>query len=312
MSTVSVIIPTYNRFAVGRAIASVFQQTIGLGNIELIVIDDQSHSLYRDFLKLFENDNSLKKQFIFNESNKGPGFNRNLGLTLSKNEYVIFLDSDDFLAPHALQDMVSCAVSNNSDIIVGKRIFLNGGVPFPNLFSKTRINTSIYDCDVFHTLGPGCKLFRTSLLKDNFIRYVENRNYGEDQPFVAKAYLKANSISILSDKFYLYLEQDELSLTSNFENLDNILQTAIDVLSVIDKYADNKKNLANLKARCFSEVALAIMNIANGGNVRADHLELLIDILNTHYCSEIAAKLHPKQNELIEAFTAMINNRGLN
>lgn len=93
---VSVIIPCYNqaRF-LSEAIESVLAQTYK--NFEIIVIDDGSTDNTRQIVEQYEEVRYLRQE------NQGVASARNLGLRLSKGEYLVFLDADDRLLPEAIK-----------------------------------------------------------------------------------------------------------------------------------------------------------------------------------------------------------------
>ena len=104
---VSVIIPTYNRaLLIGETLDSVLAQTYQ--NWECIIVDDGSS----------DNTDKVVSEYVQKDSRfiiiyrpekklKGASPCRNFGFTNSKGDYVIFLDSDDWLLPHCLMDRVS-------------------------------------------------------------------------------------------------------------------------------------------------------------------------------------------------------------
>jgi glycosyltransferase involved in cell wall biosynthesis len=98
---VSVIIPTYNRedFIV-ETVGSVLAQTIQ--DYEIMVTDDGSTDGTWDALKQFDD----RIKYIYQE-NRGRSSARNLGILNSTGKYVLFLDSDDLLLPHALETLSS-------------------------------------------------------------------------------------------------------------------------------------------------------------------------------------------------------------
>lgn len=99
---ISIIIPTYNRVnTLPKTVASVINQTYS--NWECIIVDDGStddtETLCRDWI-----DNDSRLQYIQRTiSPKGASHCRNIGLAAAKGDYVIFLDSDDILLPHCLE-----------------------------------------------------------------------------------------------------------------------------------------------------------------------------------------------------------------
>lgn len=98
---VSVIIPTYNRSNLLReAIESVLRQTYR--DVEIIVVDDGS----TDDTPVVVRSLSGPIRYLFQE-NRGRSAARNHGLEESRGRYILFLDSDDLLLPHALELLVT-------------------------------------------------------------------------------------------------------------------------------------------------------------------------------------------------------------
>jgi GT2 family glycosyltransferase len=97
MPLFSVIIPSFNRVALlGDTLASVFRQHFT--DFEVIVVDDGSTDGTVDYLR------SLGKQVsVYQQSNRGAGSARNLGVCHAQGKYIAFLDSDDLLFPWSLQ-----------------------------------------------------------------------------------------------------------------------------------------------------------------------------------------------------------------
>ena len=89
----------YGKF-IKKAINSVLNQTFK--NYELIIIDDGSKDKSVEIIKEFQNKKNIK---IIYQKNKGLVVSNNLALRLSKAKYIMRLDSDDWLDPHALEIM---------------------------------------------------------------------------------------------------------------------------------------------------------------------------------------------------------------
>ena len=87
---VSVVIPTFNRGQfLADAIESVFSQ--GIEPLELIVIDGNSTDDTMDVLQRWNGSIRLHR-----EPNRGIGYARNLGVEMSRGQFLAFLDSDDY------------------------------------------------------------------------------------------------------------------------------------------------------------------------------------------------------------------------
>jgi glycosyltransferase involved in cell wall biosynthesis len=90
MVKVSVIIPSYNRKEVRRAVKSALNQTIE--DIEVILVDDFSQKPVSEYLSNIKDD---RLEIIRHQQNKGGSAARNTGIENSIGEYVAFLDDDD-------------------------------------------------------------------------------------------------------------------------------------------------------------------------------------------------------------------------
>lgn len=90
---VSIVIPTYNRRdLIGRALESVFSQSYGRENMEVIVVDDGSTD---DTMEYIAQKYGEKVICVKNMGGKGPAGARNYGAALAKGEFIAFQDSDD-------------------------------------------------------------------------------------------------------------------------------------------------------------------------------------------------------------------------
>lgn len=128
MPLVSVIIPTFNRaHMIGDALASVLQQTYK--NIEVLVIDDGSTD---NTQAVIANLNASCVRYI-KQKNAGASAARNFGITLSKADYVAFLDSDDIYESKCIEAKVAIAMADENCVLVG------GGCSYFDEHSKSCI-----------------------------------------------------------------------------------------------------------------------------------------------------------------------------
>ncbi len=105
----SIVVPCYNRGSlISIAVNSVLSQTIS--NWELIVVDDGSTDNTEEVIKCF-NDNRIH---YLKTENRERGAARNSGIKLSKGNYIVLLDSDDYLLPNHLETVESIIVKNPS------------------------------------------------------------------------------------------------------------------------------------------------------------------------------------------------------
>ncbi|MBN1906277.1 MAG: glycosyltransferase [Deltaproteobacteria bacterium] len=116
MTTVSVIIPTYNRAdKVCRAITSVIDQIYR--DIEIIVIDDASTD--NTIERLHEFGSGIK--IIRHQKNVGVSAARNSGIRSATGEYIALLDSDDYWLPEKLEVQIAFFMAHPDAVICQAR-----------------------------------------------------------------------------------------------------------------------------------------------------------------------------------------------
>lgn len=91
---ISVIIPVYNAEQyVGKCIESVQAQTYT--NWQMILVDDGSKDKSLEVCQRYaKNDNRIS---VIHQKNAGPGIARNTGIAKANGDYVVFIDSDDYI-----------------------------------------------------------------------------------------------------------------------------------------------------------------------------------------------------------------------
>ncbi len=111
----SVIIPTYNRASyLMKTISSVLDQTYQ--NLELIIVDDGSTDCSASLVKSLTDP---RVKYLY-QRNSERGCARNLGIKYSKGYYIQFVDSDDILSSHHLQQLFETVINYNTpDVIAG-------------------------------------------------------------------------------------------------------------------------------------------------------------------------------------------------
>ena len=115
MPKVSIIIPVYNvEKYLYQCLESVEKQT--LKDIEVIVVDDgspdESYKVYQEFEKRDSRFKTLRKE------NGGVSRARNTGLESATGEYVLFIDSDDWMTEDACEILYSEAVNKKADMVI--------------------------------------------------------------------------------------------------------------------------------------------------------------------------------------------------
>ena len=203
MPVVSIIVPVYNVGSYLReCIESILRQSFT--DFELLLIDDGSTDCSGSICDEYaEKDCRIK---VFHKANGGVSSARNWGLENTNGEYVIFVDSDDYLLDGAL-DILD---ENASDLtICSFETFVEEGERCVHM-QNNRILSDEASLRDFYSLNlntillrnPWSKIFRRNLI--GALRFDKKIRVGEDTVFVMKYLLNVKSCRVSDKLFYAY------------------------------------------------------------------------------------------------------------
>ena len=200
---ISVVIPAYKPGAgLDRVIDSLDAQTMPQDQFEIVVVDDGSPD------DTFERLTAMRAVRPNMTIEKIPPSGwasrpRNIGTALASGEYVLYMDSDDYLYPNALQRCWDFAVEHGSDIVSPKESKTNA--PWWGMDRWEANKPNLIGGDGIAGLLPMMphKMYRRSFLLEHEITYPETsdgtRVLWEDIWFNIEAYRHATVVSVLSD-----------------------------------------------------------------------------------------------------------------
>jgi len=294
---VSVIMPVYNveKF-VALALTSTIDQGMGPGEIEVIAVDDGSTDSSPQIIDEF----AAKHDFItalHQENSGGPGGPRNTGLGVARGRYVFFLDSDDELTPGSLRELTDFADRNDSEMVVAKPGGLGGRKPPKSAFVVTKPVADLIEDNLFSTLGPW-KLYRRTLIERLGLRFPVHLRRGEDPPFVARAYLGANRISILAEREY-FLIRDRGDGTNLTATGTNPIESADRTEALVEAIVEGTKPGHLRQTLLKRPVRFNVPTMVNAGFLKLapeaqdQVIEKFRTVLGDHYDDELSRELSP-------------------
>jgi len=238
----SIIIPVYNvELYLKNCLDSILNQNIN--NYEIILINDGSTDNSSIICDEYVNKYSNIK--VIHKSNGGSSDARNNGLKIAKGKYILFIDSDDFIEPESLKNIIKYTV-NNVDII-----FLDAYKYFDNKsiekvdtdFCTEKLKTNNKDIllDNISRMnkfsGSACsKAIRREFLLDNNILF-ENNITMEDIDWNLKILTKINTSDYYSGKYYYYRQNRKNSITNSIN--ENTFKSGIKIIKKWQNFNDN-------------------------------------------------------------------------
>jgi glycosyltransferase involved in cell wall biosynthesis len=300
----SIIIPVYNveQYLI-RCIESVIIQTFT--NWEIILVNDCSPDNSQKII-----DSYTKKDFriksIVNESNKGLGGARNIGLKAAKGDYLMFLDSDDYISDETvLQKLHKQARTFNLDVIDSRyRVLKDENEPIflPKRFLS--LNENVLTGKIYlNTVSilpvvAWNKVYKRSFIEMERIVFKE-RKY-EDICFTLETIYKSKRVQNTDVVFYNYIIRPGSIMTSkpDVSSINDAWALCKDLELMFHEYERNYEIEKNFY---YSFVSLArLLTSYESGNHKKSIQGKLSKIHNKYRLSILKAKkLGVKQKLLL-------------
>lgn len=215
---ISILVPIYGvEKYIERCAVSLMEQTYP--NIEYIFVNDctRDHSIVilKEVISRYPS-RVDQVQIINHEKNRGLAAARNTGVDACSGDYLMHVDSDDWLEINAVEKLVQMEVLQTTDILI---------FGYNNVYSDKITRSNIDFCDktsyikniLLHTTPASIwnKIYKTSFYKTSGIRSIEGVNHGEDYAVVPRLLHKADSISVQNEPLYNYNLTNTGSYTQN-------------------------------------------------------------------------------------------------
>lgn len=233
---VSVIVPVYNTEKyLKNCIDSLLKQNFE--DYEIIVINDLSPGNAEEIIKSY---NDKKIVYIKNKTNKGIGYNRNLGIKKAKGEYVCFIDSDDYVREDFISKMYNYSKENNLDLCVCDYVNVDEEGNKLKEFNLSDFCITNYEennkilCEI--NLAPWNKLYKKDMLVKNKIEFSETLKY-EDLSFVALSIKNSKKIGKINEQLNYYTIHNNSETTTRDKRVFDIFKQ-LDI--VRDEYKSGK------------------------------------------------------------------------
>lgn len=263
---VSVIIPVYQvEKYIRKCINSVINQTYQ--NIEILLIDDGSPDNSGRICDEYAlKDNRVK---VIHKKNEGVSSARNMGLDICCGEYIMFLDSDDYIAEDAVEKALNALVLNQSDICVFNVVLIteDGEVIDDGREANPIVNEIITADDFYKKFREGnCwyyiisnKLYRRKIFEE--LRYPVGKIH-EDSFVIHNIIDRSQTTVCIDDKLYYYVQ------TKN-----SIMRNAYSAKRLDDAEATLERSLFFLQKNKIDELQYALnlaLYILNEGYLKLD------------------------------------------
>ena len=191
-----------------------------LNDIEIIVIDDGSADGSSSVCDSFADDHRFS---IFHKKNGGLSSARNVGMKIARADFIMFVDSDDWVEPEFCEVPYKLAMEYNADIIFfqyrgcrkDSSLFYYNFKETPGILSKERAMSFI---DNGGSVVVWNKLFRRDIVKD--MSFLEGHLY-EDNLFTPEAIHRSEVIVYTEKILYNHIVRNDSIMTIRDKQADD-------------------------------------------------------------------------------------------
>ena len=256
---ISIIIPVYNvRDYIIRCLQSVAVQTFK-GSMECILIDDcgqdDSIRIAESFISCYKG--PVNYRIIHHEYNRGVASARNTGIKNAQGEFVVHLDSDDWMEDDAIENLVCRQIDTGADIVSGQAVAHYSDheelMMDPIVCDKDSLMRNMIEMTIDHVMWR--RLYKKSLFVNNNVYFYDGVNIGEDHNTLPRLIYYAKKCVRLDKVVYHYNCMNENSYMRSISRTAQVKRFHSDLASInilLDFFCDKdekcRKRLEEIKS----------------------------------------------------------------
>lgn len=286
---ISIIVPVYNaEKTLYKCVESLILQKYK--NIEIILINDKSTDNSNKICEKLTNEYDFIK-YIINEKNMGVSATRNIGLDNATGEYIVFVDSDDWVDYNYCEDLLSELKKNDVELVISGFWYHNdikGLSPQKNIFGKEDSTDIKSKNDVvelyskWHFSALWNKIFIRYIIEKNKIRFDEDISIGEDMRFGIDYVNCMNKykIVVINKPLYHYIQANVNSLwNKNLNQTNTSLQSMDKLFDVLDDDIKKEKKIMfnRRKLNIYDRVFYAVLRGQYPKNKKKEIIESILN-----------------------------------
>ena len=271
MAKISILVPVYNAESkIEKCLDSLVNQTDKDG-LDIIIVNDgstdNSEQIIKEYIKKHKENNIIK---YYSKENEGIARTRNFALDKAYSEYILFVDSDDYIDEETIEKLRPY-IENNIDLIKFKLQRVDNknniiekveGPVFEKITGEEAFN-KMYSEDILID-SPCVYLIKKELLVKNNFKF--QRTYHEDFGLIPFIILAAKTV--VSTPYYLYqYVQSSNSITRNedykktIKKMDDVLAHYDNMIDTIENMNLNKKTKENVKIYYTNAIILKLEDL---------------------------------------------------
>lgn len=210
-SKISIIVPVYNvEHELSRCVDSILNQSYS--NIEVILVDDGSTDRCPSICDAFVMKD--RRVRVIHKPNGGLSSARNAGLREASGEWILYVDSDDYILNDSCERLIAVGAKYDCDIVSadairefngGREYMVHGSLADGKCYpSRDYIIKTVKPCEWY---APAwLNLYKRSFLIENNLFFVEGLLH-EDMEMQPRVFLAAKTVAYCAYPFYRYVDR---------------------------------------------------------------------------------------------------------
>lgn len=234
---ISIIVPVYNvELYLEKCLSSIVKQTYK--NIEIILVNDGSTDKSLEVAKKYKfMDQRIS---VYSKQNGGLASARNYGLLKSKGNYIIFIDSDDYISCHHVENLYNTLIKYDADIAVSKIQMIDTtdksvGVTYKDTGDSivlTKLESLKYLLlQKKFDNSASAKIYKRRICE--IYQFPEGKIY-EDFATMYKIFMEAETVAYIDSSDYFYVQRPLSIINSEFN------ENKLDLLYFTREMTSNK------------------------------------------------------------------------
>lgn len=217
---ISIVIPVYNaQENISRCLESILFQTYR--NLEILLVNDASTDKSLEIIYHFKEQaekSGMKVTVLHHPNNCGVALARNTALDAATGDYIYSMDSDDYIDPECIKEMVLATEKYGADIVG-----IDWNLTYATNERRIRQANVSSGKELFEKMTSGILrwnlwlwMIRRTLIEEHGFRFIPGANMGEDMMFMIKLSLYAKTVCMINKPFYHYVQTNNSALTKKW------------------------------------------------------------------------------------------------
>jgi len=281
MKKLSFILPVYNVEAfLEKCIRSIRDRDMPYEEYEIIVVNDGSPDNSGDLVR--ELQKTIPNILLINQENAGVSAARNRGIEKASGEYIVFIDPDDYVNPDLLKRLFDRAKKEDLDILLCGRSIVKPTGEIIHKVGYDHIENTIFDGVAAYyekdqpypvvdsSVG---RLYRTSLITTNSLKYPIGVIHLEDGVFVRKIFALAERVGFENCDFYQAFQRpgsaSRSDIGKSLKAAMGDIKSAKDLLDFKKSHNLHSKQIGILNLGIIKYTLLPLMRAINAKNLKS-------------------------------------------